>query len=357
MKVSNFSLDWLSFTYQDHGCPDLIGSFWLAFPELAEYRDQMIIVSGRRFSNGLCLSDNVTIRYDNTNNGKGVNVEIPSHGLSYFFDIFGVKTVRDMFCLLRDRSCYPSRLDLCFDDFTMKYSPRYYENRFQARTDPNKKTCLVTRMSTHKFVTSGSTPIVYEGEKFDYNSLGETFYLGDRKRKMLRIYNKSVESQGVCNSIRYELEIHNNEAKRFFYHVLDNPSDSEVVAFGDLLLSFVSVRKKGNRNHIDKWIYVSEWYNFVKSTFSQRNISIPVYEVEPDAESIEKHARNQQSSVLYMLSRYGDDYLMEVCSGSLNPHHVRVLQVLAENNGLSPDYYINRGLNIRKKLSKGVIKL
>lgn len=355
MQISNFQLDWLSFTYQDNDSYDLLNDFWNIFPELSAYRQKMVICSGRNYSNGLCLDSYFTIRYDNDNNGKGINVEIPSHGLSYFFGLMGVDTVRDMFNLLNDRGCLPSRLDLCFDDYTMKYTPRYYNNRFEARTDRKAKTCLVTRMSTHSFVTSGKTPIVCSSDPdFDYSTLSETFYLGDRSRKMLRIYNKKVESGGLICSIRYELEIHNREARRFFKHIIDNPSDSEVVAFGDLILSFMSIRKKGNVHNIDKWDYVTEWYNFIKSTFTQRCISIPVYNSELDAQSIEKHAWNQSSSVHFMMCRYGDEYLRQVCEGSLNADHVRVLKCEAERLGLPPDFYIDRGLKLLSKIRKGV---
>ena len=222
MKVSNFSLDWLSFTYKNNSSYDLLSDFWQAFPELTEYKMQMFIVGGRNFSHGLCLDNYLTIRYDEEQNGKGINVEIPSHGLQYAFKLFGCETVRDMFKLLSERGCTPSRIDICMDDYTKKYKPSYYYKKFLSGS-------LVTKMRTVKMVHSG------DGQ-------GETFYLGDRRKKMLRIYDKSVESKGEIDAIRYEIEMHANSAKSFWFHIIDN-AESEIAVFGDCFLDICDVRR------------------------------------------------------------------------------------------------------------------
>ena len=130
MKVSNFSLDWLAFTFKK-SCYDLLAEFWETFPELNKLKSEMFIVGGRNFAHGLCLSNNVTIRYDDDNNGKGINVEVPSHGLNYFFNLFqDVSSVQSMFRVLRDRGCSLSRVDICFDDYSKRYKPSYYYKKF-----------------------------------------------------------------------------------------------------------------------------------------------------------------------------------------------------------------------------------
>lgn len=338
MRVSNFSLDWLSFTYCDNSSYDLISDFFDRFPELAVVRDEMVLVSGRNYSHGLTLNKNFTIRFDDDNNGKGVNVEIPSHGLEFFFSLFkGVKTVRDMFILLNDRGCVPSRLDLCFDDLSKTYRPVYYYKKFLSGN-------MVTRMRTCKMIHSGS------------DVEATTFYLGDRRKKMIRIYDKFKESNGEIDSVRYEIEIHSNASRAFFYHVIDGKKD-EVVLFGDLLLSIFDIRRKDDSEpNKSRWDINEKWHNFIKSTFSQRFISISPYKPEKQVESIEKFALHMVSQVAFMLALHGDDYLKIVAEKGLSCDQVYALQKLAESRDLPPDFYINRSQELLRKFNcKGVI--
>lgn len=335
MKVSNFSIDWLSFTFNNHSY-DLLHDFWTAFPELSAYRSDMFIVSGGKYTHGLCYENDFTIRFDDSIDSKGnltrkgVNVEIPSHGLENFFKLFQVTNVRDMFILLNERGCLPSRIDLAFDDFQKVYKPSYYYKKFL-------NGCLITRMRTVKMVHSGD------------GSGGETFYLGDRRKRMLRIYDKSIESSGKIDSIRYEIEIHANAARSFFYHLIDT-TESEVVAFGDLLLDILDIRRRSNDKTVTRWEKNLKWYSFIKSTLSQRFISIPPYQPELLAENVEKNAEHNYSSFNFVVALHGlDSVLKAMASVGLNENHRKILEKRATDLGLPPDYYISRSLLLNSK--------
>lgn len=329
MQVSNFSLDWLSFTFKRSDCPDLLASFWEVFPELVHYKHEMFIVGGRNFAHGLCLDDYLTIRYDDDANSKGINVEIPSHGLENAFKLFQVKTVKEMFELLEKRSCMPSRIDICFDDFTKSYKPSYYYKKFL-------NGCLVTKMRTVKMVHSG-------------DGKGETFYLGDRRKKMLRIYDKSVESGGEIDAIRYELELHANSAKAFFVHVIDS-KESEISVFGDCLLDVLDIRRKSDDKNITRWEKNKKWYAFIKSTLLQSSFTIPSYKPDQLIENIEKHVENNYSAFTMMIALHGlQSVLKALAECGLNERHRALLRKTALDRGLHPDFYIASCLLLNKK--------
>lgn len=315
MNVSNFKLDWLSFTYKKAGSVDLIEDFFTDFPELAIEKPSMIICTGRKYQHGLMLDDNMIIQYDDDSNNKGVNVQIPSHGLDYFFKLFNIRTVKEMFNLLNNRGCRPSRIDICFDDYSKKYRPSYFYNLMQNHKDyklylewlnlpdsekankpvPRKPDGLMIITKMRKFASFNSS-----------DGVGETFYLGDRRKRMLRIYDKFSESDGVQDCIRYEVELHEKQACALFQHVIDS-QDNDVVAFGDYLLSIFDIREINYDNYtMTCWSPDQEWREFIKSTFSQRYITIPTYNVEDSIFRAEQFIINNCYSAFYfMIARHG----------------------------------------------------
>lgn len=343
MQVSNFFIDWLSFTYKDSSAADLLSSFWSVFPELDAYKSEMFIVGGRNYAHGLCWADDVTIRFDDDNSNKGVNVEIPSHGLQAFFDLFKrdgkVLTVKEMFSLLLDRGCTPSRIDICFDDFTKAYKPVYYYKKFLSGS-------LVTRMRTVTMTHSGD------------GSGGTTFYLGDRRKRMLRIYDKSIQSGGEIDSIRYEVELHSTSALSFLHHIVSSP-DSEVAAFGDYLLSIFDIRRVPHDGDTNKarWKKNEKWYLFVKLTFCQRFINVPTYKPETRIEEIEKKMEQHSSEFLYLIAKHGlKPVLRSIADKGLSARHMAILQKAAVLAGFHPDHYISGCLLLRSN-GKGVVNL
>lgn len=348
MKVSNFKLDWLSFTYKKGGSACLIDDFFLDFPELAIEKPSMVICKGRKYEHGLALEDNLIIQYDDDCNLKGVNVQIPSHGLSYFFSLFDVKTVQDMFRVLFKRGCKPSRIDICFDDFSKKYRPSLFYSLMQNHKDyklymdwlslpeadraeipePKKPqgSMIITKM--RKFAMFSSS-----------DGVGETFYLGDRRKRMLRIYDKCSESGGALDCIRYEVEVHEKQASSLFYHII-NSNDSDVVAFGDYLNTIFDIREINYEDYtITRWVQNSEWSEFLKSTFSQRFITIPKYSVEESIERTEQFIiTNCYSAFYFMIAKHGlSSVLKAVKERGLSDRYKVLLHKWERSNNLPPD--------------------
>lgn len=305
MNISNATLDWLSFTFKSDQT-NVLEAFWSAFPELAIYRSKMVIVGGRNYAHGLCLDDNFTIRFDDDDNGKGVNVEIPSHGLEFFFSIMDIKKVRDMFMVLNQRGCKPSRIDIAMDDYSKTFRPEFFDHcferykkylRFKAGDKKIKKCptglALVTKMRVQA--------------KFNSVDMdGVTFYLGDRRKRMIRIYDKNSESGGSIDAIRYEVEVHACHAVNLWHHIIES-SENECVVFGDYLLSLFDIRVINPLNDtVTDWKSYDKFRKFIKSTFSQRFITVPVYNTAEKIESLEKYiVQNNYSSICFMFMRHG----------------------------------------------------
>ena len=229
MKTIELKLDWFSFTYK----PDLgrleelygienisdktdIDYFFMDFPEFDAVKDEFLILSGKSHYENvlgfLGISDTCRISFntpDFTDVNMGVNVSIPSHGLEWFFDLMQVDkdaddAVSQMFLLLKNRDCSASRIDLAFDDFSKTFRPKQYVKWWY-------NDCIRTKF--RKMSTSSSL-----------RSEGHTFYLGTRTGgKMLRIYDKDIESNGQVDAVRYEFELHGKHAKDMFQYLIDNP--------------------------------------------------------------------------------------------------------------------------------------
>lgn len=370
MKVSNFTLDWLSFTFKPVSVDDqvsmsqgvpLIDLFFKYFPELEYQKENFVIIHGRNYAHGMCLDDDITIRFDDDDFVKGVNVEIPSHGLRHFFQLLSsseeLPSVRDIFKILSDRYCKPSRIDICFDDYTKRFSPSYFyrmyknyidfnffkENGYykKVRSDGKEIKCrkcpsgiaLITKMRTGRMQHSS-------------DGKGETFYIGDRRKRMLRIYDKEYESEGEINAIRYEFELHSDYAFRIFRHIIES-EDSEVVVFGDYFNSVFDLRYINENNfNVPDWEKVEDWIQFLKSTLLQRNINVPKYPLSQEILKIENYIEvNNYSSFYYMIARHGlKSVLRAVKEHGISPRYKALLNKVELQEGLERDSLVSNCL-------------
>lgn len=267
-------LDWLQFSFRldldPFGIDDQVNAsllqqkkFWESFPELAIYRERLVMRSKPIvwYNATAIVDDDYLISWTNeyiscSGTNLGINVSVPSHGLEKFFSLFGLSTcpedVSKMFKILNERSCVPTRLDFAFDDFEKKYTPHDYATLFSQDR-------IVTRFKKIQFICACSKK-------------GGTFYVGSRQNgKLLRIYDKEFESKGKIDSIRYEVELHKIYAKEIFEVVMNNPE----IDFLDLLVSFFFVASESGYNHENrsKADMDKEWFNYLKSQF---NAKLPV---------------------------------------------------------------------------------
>ena len=191
-----------------------IDLFFETFPEFDAIKSDMCIISGySHYENvlgfmGIC--DTCRICYNSegyTDVDMGVNVSIPSHGLEWFFELMGFdiadpNSVSELFQELKNRGCHCSRIDLAFDDYSKTFRPKNYIAWFYSGN-------LRTRF--RKITTAGSL-----------REVGHTFYLGDRKKKMLRVYDKDVESKGEIDAVRYEFELHQHHSRDMFEYLIEH---------------------------------------------------------------------------------------------------------------------------------------
>lgn len=242
--VIDLTLDWLSFTYKSPKAPsdskipyNHFADFCREFPEFDSYiKSDGVTLARQRgwYDTVLQFTDNVRINYcsdrDSCNsNHLGVNVEIPSHGLSTIFSLFGYHEdqVVDFFNLLRNRHCKASRLDLAFDDYTKTFMP----------------------IDFCRFWTDGMISTKYRMANLIMSSSldGGTFYLGDRSSgKMLRIYDKDYESKGQIKSVRYEVELHSDYANDMLIYI----AEGNDISFSSYIPNFFRVITREGVRHL-----------------------------------------------------------------------------------------------------------
>lgn len=247
MRV-DLTLDWLSFTYKSPNAPDdsaipynHFRDFCRDFPVLQEFISREGVTLARQrgwYNTVLQFCDNIRINYNddhmqNSNrmnsNHLGVNVEIPSHGLSKIFSLFGFREdqVMEFFSMLKDRHCKASRIDLAFDDFSKTFTPRDFICFYLDG-------CISSHYQKCNLIASNSMD-------------GGTFYLGDRSSgKMLRVYDKAYESKGQIDSVRYEVELHSQYADEMMRFI----ADGNEISFSSYIPNFLRVITREGVRHM-----------------------------------------------------------------------------------------------------------
>ena len=354
-------IDWLSFTFiptdddiAQHN--DILGAFFSYFPVFENVFGECAVFGsskGRYYDNILAWNDNILISWDNTETERelqkdtlkawqhGVNVCIPSHGLSQIFYLLGLATpvkdivwneYKEIYYHLKNRHCQISRLDIAYDDFTKTFTPKdflvaWYNDEIQSSC--NKM----------DFATSGKGG-------------GETFYLGNRRNKLLRIYDKAKESHGEIDSIRYEIELHNRYANELSEMILNDNFD-----FISYFEKYFIILKKQNENraHVKKSLNSrlenSElWEEWKKSSFANsKEITFPKHEKNVSMENKERWIKTTVLPSLVQYIRFvGLDNFLDMLSNIvLNPYQqkivddsIRIYDIVGLQK--NPNYKINR---------------
>lgn len=287
--MAYLSLDWLSFTYKPSldrlGELDIAGCFVLDFPELARiFLEECQNIGGRlHYNTCLKFNDDFMFLYnnvtsDNVNNiehynNQGLNVSVPSHSLELFFKLFKIdindsSALWKMLKLLKDRSCQLSRIDLCFDDYDKRFTAEYYGQKWL-----NHYIVSAFRMASCTGSTSG----------------GYTFYMGSLKKrnKLLRIYDKFKQTNGLVDCVRYEFELHAENARDCMNYLLEHKQ----LSFADYLSSWFRVLLRNDYQNVSTGLTDPEWYDFLaESVFCEEfgKFKIPKYS-ESDRKSMVCH--------------------------------------------------------------------
>lgn len=298
----SIKIDWLSFTFKANDEQMLLynncfDAFRATFPHIDEILEECVLVlsgrSGRYYDNVLGWNDGILISYDNAVNPlnkkkdcweHGVNVCLPSHGLGNIYKLLGIENLssgddadffenyKNIYEILKRKNCKISRLDIAFDDFTKTFMPMDFLEYMQ-------NDCLCSPCRSFGFIKNS-------------RGNGQTLYLGCRSSKYLRVYNKSAESNGDIDAVRYEIELHNRYATEVSNMILDDIFDF----FQYFEKYFFTVKQQDeNKKHIDKrnasrLRNAEEWECFKRSFYEQNTKKIE-FPKHTRSVSIEKKAK------------------------------------------------------------------
>lgn len=346
---SEFRLDWLGFTFKptpenfsdfdlynlsvgyDNG--NLLDAFYSLFPEIHDFilscsEDLIKFRPGNHYQVAIDACDYFCISFDESSHAldKGLNIQVPSHGLEKFFEIMKIdfndskKAVYNMVHLLYDRCCQLSRIDLCLDDYTKMFRPHDYEAWF----------------------TQGIISHNFSSRAFFHSSNGaETLYFGKmRSDKFLRIYDKFLESNGKIDSVRYEFELHGRPLKQLALFLLENEFD-----FGKYLLSWFKVhdpeKLQKNETNKSKCPILPEWEKWLELEFSEvpTPIKIPSSKSSESIDSLLVWKKTCNWALFTAMTLSGADPLdvlkvLNIDYGLINSIPVKYKRILRDNNVL-----------------------
>lgn len=322
MRTFEVNIDWLSFTYKPERSSHLglkldtlllarnklpIDLFMEEFPTVANF----ITTYGKEIK-GRC-NYNYGFQVGVRDNGKyncntdfmvlaiictdtasveyafnqGVNVSVPGHYIPKFAELLGLDSdsddlVKDMFVFLKSHGCQASRIDIACDDFSKKYPAFWYAQR----------------MICGDIISNFSKWSVSSSKRTD----GTTFYLGDRKKRFLRIYDKWYESNGEVDSVRYEIESHENYAKSLFNDICDCGVHFD---FFDFLFQFLKIS--------DLCPEHDEWFeHFSNGQFNEElpTLSVPKYNVLDQYVINCKFEETVYNYIATQAERFGDSFVI-----------------------------------------------
>lgn len=278
VELKLLNLDWLGFTFQCNSLGDKLPleQFWDMFPEFDKtkltgvsfrtvYTDTLnycgMYISYNTFTDD--LTESKCERYWK----MGVNVQVPSSMLGFLFNMFCIDiNATNAFAMLLNelklRHCKPSRIDLCYDDYSKTFNVSYYK----------LKDALGLIQSPFATTIMGKA------------SKGLTMYFGSLKHrgKLLRIYDKYLQSNGLIDAVRYEFEFHNDNAVGIAELICNEYQDG--VPFVDLLLGFVRVKDEksvANCARIQDAKIDEDWINSIKGQFNAIIIPIRIPKQNP----------------------------------------------------------------------------
>lgn len=253
----NLVLDWLAFTFKppvvlldqvdNVSCPSQLSLFRSMFPELNDIWSVMEIRGSKNhYNQSVAFGSDFMCFFNETNDNTpigqnmGVNFEVPSHSLKLFFDLMHINinkpdAVRKMMRLLYDRGCRCSRIDLCYDDYDKVY-----------RADELDSLWIHNCFRTH-----------FQRSRCDHGCSGKpgsTFYLGNLKKrdKILRVYDKDIQSQGFIDAVRWEFELHTKYAQDMQIFLMEHN-----LQFG---------------------LYIKDWFEIIDPIYPENKSMCPITE-------------------------------------------------------------------------------
>lgn len=258
--TSELQLDWLSFSFKyddlffynkkhnlNYNQFDYL--FNVAFPELKKVAYVSEAVFRSIYDKCIRMSYDILVYYDQeSDQNKGCYVTVPSHSLEYFCTLFNCTNIYQLFSVIIERGGSFSRLDICFDDFSKRFSAIDFLTWYRNGN-------FNTRLRRYSYHASN-------------NHDTGTFYLGHRAGlKYMRIYDKEYEStvnynkgktSEIIKAIRYEFEFHSYAAQALAKYLIENQS----VNFRWVVSQFFNIIERDDSN-ISRCSTLPEWEEFL----------------------------------------------------------------------------------------------
>jgi len=170
----------------------------------------------------------------NPRNGSDFNLSLPGQACQRA----GTERLRMFFSSFVDAGAKARRVDLALDDYEKRITPARFLEELRG---PNK-------------VAHSKKVITMTGEELGMPETGETVYLGGPKSaRRLRVYDKSFESGGLIDAIRWELQERKRAAEKAAYD-LAHGNWNEVIC--SRLVGYVDFKERESAPRIqdrDRW--------------------------------------------------------------------------------------------------------
>lgn len=262
-------------------------------------------------------------------------VSIPAHGLHYLSQLLDLDCeintenyleIKPVFEKLRKENCTLSRLDIAFDDESKTFTPRDFFHFWDNRQ---------VQSPCHSYTFCGSK--------------GSTFYVGSRANKILRIYDKTVESDGKIDAIRYEIEMHHRYANDVMQMIID-----ENFNFFELLQKwFVRLKVEApceslkDKSRLSVLEDLPEWVEFINSQnvgFVNCHCVFPVHGNDVDMQKKRVWLRRQVARTLVtFIKSDGIDSLYDMLDDVvLRPVDCKIIEDSIRINQITQEMYKRR---------------
>ncbi len=167
-----------------------------------------------RWPSGVMLLFNSTEEGLATNNGR-IAVEIPG----FACDLLSTMHLGQLMWFLDKHQFQCARFDLYYDDYRRRITPRALYNTVYELPDDDAGPAIRNDFQRFRVITPGWKGKGKQGLIENMVTFGRRGSFGSGA--FLRIYDKWLESRGLVNAIRYEIELCQLKAKRAFADVVD----------------------------------------------------------------------------------------------------------------------------------------
>ena len=230
---------------------------------------------------------------------------------------------------IRNRGGHCTRMDVNVDDFDKFITPlQVYDHA---------KSGAIPRFRSHHYMTG----------EMSHRATGDTYYAGTPgSPKLVRVYDKSLESKGRINAIRWEVEYRAKLADEAFNRVCDvveaDQTDLMPQLLGGMVVGSIDFRVVASAERVADRAEMGWWTRFKKKIGCEVRMraQAPVATLAKTVRFIERQAISSLAIIRLCDPRGFASWLsskVELATRALKPRHYNILSAVdreAEYNGL-----------------------